>query len=161
MKKESGGGRGRDFGGSNSGSAWCGGGASGNGDGMKKERVDGDGGIKREGGGDGDFGGGDFGGLREHRHRRLGGGKWYYTTTEQMHVKHNTIDLTSEADGGVGLAADEAAEVAMAVAAIKAADGGRGDRPASGGHRAEAPPRPCGSEGACGPKWRDQPHRGT
>jgi hypothetical protein len=77
---------------------------------------------EREGGGDGDFGGGDFGGLREHRHRRVGGGGGYYTTTEQMDGKHKTIDLTSEADGGVGLAADEAAEVAMAVAAVKAAE---------------------------------------
>jgi hypothetical protein len=39
-----------------------------------------------------------------------------------MAAKHNTMDLTSEADDGVGLAADEAAEVAMAVAAIKAAE---------------------------------------
>jgi hypothetical protein len=33
------------------------------------------------------------------------------------------VDLTSEADDGVDLAADEAAEVAMAVEAIKAAEG--------------------------------------
>jgi hypothetical protein len=33
------------------------------------------------------------------------------------------MDLTSEADDGVDLAADEAAEVAMAVEAIKAAEG--------------------------------------
>jgi hypothetical protein len=39
-----------------------------------------------------------------------------------MDGKHKAIDLTSEADGGVGLAADEAAEVAMAVAAVKAAE---------------------------------------
>jgi hypothetical protein len=57
---------------------------------------------------------------------RGGGGGAYFTTTEQMATKHNTkehntIDLTSEADGGVGLAAGEAAEAAKAVAAVKAA----------------------------------------
>ena len=59
---------------------------------------------------------------------RGGGGGAYFTTTEQMATKHNTkehntIDLTSEADGGVGLAAGEAEEAAKAVAAVKAAVG--------------------------------------
>jgi hypothetical protein len=98
------------IGGSNDGPAWCGG--------MKKEPGSGEATKKER----------DFGGLRDHLQMRVGGGGVYFTTTAQMESKHNTntantIDLTSEADGGVCLAAGEAEEAAKAVADVKAAVG--------------------------------------